>query len=174
RSSSSTLMARERTRGLLFLPLRFGVVERSLDNRPRDERTVVEANLELRAGLGTVRRDEGEADDLVQRRAASDGGDAADDFLVLDNQLAFLRYLGCFGLLRQREAGEDPLERAGADDAQASLADEERLVVFDGPGHVGFIGIGEAVGVLADDDMGFFQPQDALGLHAEGADAVFF
>jgi len=111
-------MARERTRGLLFLPLGFGVVERGFDDCRGDERSVVEADLELRPWLGTVRRDEGEADDLIQCGAAGDGGDAADDFFVFDDQVALLRHLCCFSIFWQREAGEDALEWAGANDLQ--------------------------------------------------------
>src|SRR6185436_14813181 len=93
-----------------------------------------------------------------------------------DDQVAFFRPLRF--VIRQRlierEADEDSLEWARAYDAEAPLADEERLVVFDGPGHVGFVGVREAVGVLADDDVGFFEAEHALSLDSEGTDAVFF
>jgi len=55
---------------------------------------------------------------------------------------------------------------------KTSLADEERLVVLHGPGHVSFVGVRQAVGILADDDVCLLQTKNSLGFDAEGADAV--
>src|SRR5262249_22265651 len=52
-----------------------------------------------------------------------------------------------------------------------TLADEERLALRDGPGHVGLVRVGEAIRVLADDDVALLEAQHALGLDAEGPDA---
>ena len=53
------------------------------------------------------------------------------------------------------------------------LADEVLVLVeLDDPRHRRAVGRGLRVGVLADDDVQLLQAQDALGLEAEGADAV--
>ena len=62
------------------------------------------------------------------------------------------------------------VEAAGVLDLDGFLAHEIGLGLADRPGHVGFVGMRQAVGVLADDDVALLQPQHALGLDAERLD----
>ena len=48
-----------------------------------------------------------------------------------------------------------------------ALADVERLLLCQRPIHAGFDRVGEAVGVLADNDVALLQTQNALRLDAE-------
>ena len=111
----------------------------------------------------------GEADHLVQRGRAHSGGDAADDLLALQHQVAFLG--AGVAVVGEREADQFAGQRLLGLDLRRAAADEERLGLGDRPGHVGLPDAGEAVGVLADDDVAFFEAQHALGFDAEGADA---
>ena len=73
--------------------------------------------------------------------------------------------------MRQGEAHQLARERSRRLDPDRALADEERLPAGDRPFHPGLVREGEAVRVLADDDVALLQPQDALRLDAERADA---
>ena len=55
------------------------------------------------------------------------------------------------------------------ENSQAALTHEKGFLHVDRPSRIGFEWIGQAVGVLADDEMALFQAQQALRLHSEGA-----
>ena len=54
---------------------------------------------------------------------------------------------------------------------KAALADEEGLIHPDRPRRIDLQAIGDAIGILADDEMALLETQHALGLDAKGFDA---
>src|SRR5262249_20772462 len=70
------------------------------------------------------------------------------------------------------EADELARQPLGVLDLDGAAADVEWLGLADRPGHVGLVGMREAIGILADDDVTLFQTENALRLDAEGTDAL--
>ena len=61
-------------------------------------------------------------------------------------------------------------QRFSFDDLKASCPDEKRFVLAQRPLDVRFVGIGQRIRVLADNQMTLFETQKTLCLHAEGPD----
>ena len=97
------------------------------------------------------------------------GSDAAHDFAVPDDEVVFLRHWA--SVIGQDEAREPAGNALGFQNVHGRLADEVRLLAADRPAHSGFRRMGQAVGVLSDDNVALFQAQYALGLDAHGPDA---
>src|SRR5262245_62067815 len=83
-----------------------------------------------------------------------------------------MAFLGTVGVrIGQREAYEPALRPAGMLDFYRPLADKERLALADRPAHRRLIGMGQAIGILTDDDMPLLEPHHALRLDPERLDA---
>src|SRR6185436_2253766 len=92
------------------------------------------------------------------RHTACDAG-ALDDEMRLANT--------CRALILQTKTDELLSRGLALENAQAPLADEERLVHANRPAGADLERIREAVSVLPDDDVAFFEPQHALCFHTE-------
>src|SRR5205085_12305426 len=111
------------------------------------------------------------ADRSSQRRAAGDARDPADHLVALEDQVTLLRQ-GAILAWREGDAGQAARQWLGLQDGQTALADEEWLVLAQRPLQVRLVRVGQRVGVLAQDEVPLLQPQQSLGLDAEGPDAV--
>ena len=69
------------------------------------------------------------------------------------------------------EADQFPLHASRFLDRDRAHANKIRLLARDRPGHIGFMRIGQPVGILADNDMPFFQTEETLSFYAERPDA---
>src|SRR5215469_5928578 len=129
-----------------------------------DQPTAGKPHRDLRAGLGQPRLDLGQADRAAEGGRHPAGGDPAYDVVALDD-------LGCLRRYHRAVAGLQPDQAQPAAvrvlPGELRLADEVRLVELDRPVQAGAEAAGQAVGVLPDDEVALFQPQDALRLHPE-------
>ncbi len=116
-----------------------------------------------------------QADSLVQCRAEAARRDPADDveFAVVCGADDLQPLVGHDAGRDHREADQALARLVLLHTADGPLAQEVGLVQFDGQFHVGGHRVGQAVGVLADDEVAFLQPQDALRFDTEGADVKF-
>src|SRR6516225_10084982 len=123
---------------------------------------------DLCAWLGQARLDLGQADRTAEGGRHPAGGDPAHDAVALDDLACLRRYhRAVIGL--QPDQSQPAAVRVLP--GQLRLADEVRLVELDRPVQAGAEAAGQAVGVLADDKVALFQPEDALRLHPERNDA---
>src|SRR5215469_13241292 len=114
------------------------------------------------ARLGQPRLDLRQADRAAQRRRHPAGGDPPGDHGPVHDQAGLLRHYRSVDRLQPDQPGP-----AGALPGELGLADEVVLVQLDRPVQPGAEAPGQAVGVLADDEVALLQPQDPLGLDAE-------
>src|SRR5579862_22654 len=106
----------------------------------------------------------------LERRGAADARDATRNAPIGDDEIALAQTLA--QVARELESDQRLAARTLRNDGETALADEELLVHLDRPGHIELERIGDAVGVLADDDVSLLEPQHALRLHTEGPDPV--
>src|SRR5882672_8167295 len=102
----------------------------------------------------------------VQRRTECDARYAACNLSVADDQMAFLgRVTAVVGI--ERESDQLRLGFLSPDDLQTALPDEIGFVHLYRPAHGSLDRRRQAIGVLPDDDVCLFQPQQSLRLDAE-------
>ena len=124
----------------------------------------VDLDVERRAVLGELERDDRHADHLVELLAPANAGDPPGRDCRRRRPGRPRAGTRPFGHL---EADEHPVETALADLLDRPLADEVVLVELDDPRHRRLERIRLRVGVLADQDVHLLEAQDALGLEAE-------
>src|SRR5215472_16294056 len=128
----------------------------------RDLAAVGQPHNDHGAGPGQARLDLGQADRPAQRRRHPAGGDPPGDHGTVHDQARLLGHHRPVDRLQPDQPGP-----AAALPRQLRLADEVVLVQLDRPVQPGAEAPGQAVGVLADDEVALLQPQDPLGLDAE-------
>ena len=110
-----------------------------------------------------------EADRPAECRRVRDARHATGDLALMDHQVRLEHRRVIRG---QLESHQHLPWAALLEDAQPALAHEERLAHAHRPPRLRFEGIGQTVGVLADDDVALLEPQHALRLDTERADPV--
>src|SRR5207244_8420046 len=123
--------------------------------------------LELRTLLGELGRHPRHPDRLADALAPARARHTAARPSVDDDLTALRRD----GAVRHLEADEPLAEAALPDVLERPLADEVVLLELDDPGHAGLERVRLGVGVLADDDVRFLEPEHALPLAPERPDA---
>src|SRR5262245_48122699 len=137
-----------------------------------DPRLDQAAGRQPHAYLGARRReprlDLGEADRPPEGGRHPARGDPAGDVVAFHDQAGLIRHDRTVRRLQRDQSWPRFLRMLPG---EFWLADEVFLVQLDGPIQLSAKGLGQPIGVLADDEMALFQPQDALGLDAEGRNA---
>ena len=122
----------------------------------------------MTASLGLIWPDKGQADWLVQSRRVVAGGHPSSHAIAIEYQMA-LQGNRCIGVINHKANLAAPKWRF-IEFLNTATANEEGFFLGDSPAHIDFIRIRHGIGVLADNNMAFFQTQNSLCFDTKGLD----
>ena len=137
------------------------IVKRQGDNFGGHERSILDSHVEAHPRHGLLGTDIGESNGAPQGGTVCNAGDAAGDLPRVDYQMAFLRH-GASPIRGRGKADQAPGEGLAAHDLQTPLTDKKRLVHLEQGFEPCFIGRGESVRVLADNQVSLLQTLPAV------------